>query len=78
MHYSNEWAKTSSGLRSVKKKPGRGVRLTSQSKHILTSVRSYFGEEKRTGKSLMKIDHWTEQQQQQEFPRLQLNESTRR
>ena len=45
---------SSSGLRSVKKKPGRGIRLTSQSKHILTSVRSYFEEEKRTGKSLMK------------------------
>ena len=41
-------------LRSVKKKPGRGLRLTSQSKHILTSVRSYFEEEKRIGKSLMK------------------------
>ena len=41
-------------LRRVKKKPGRGVHLTSQSKHILTSVRSYFEEEKRTGKSLMK------------------------
>ena len=43
-----------SGLMSVKKKPGRGVHLTSQSKHILTSVRSYFEEEKRTRKSLMK------------------------
>ena len=41
-------------LRSVRKKPGRGVHLTSQSKHILTSVRSYFEEEKWTGKSLMK------------------------
>ena len=41
-------------LRSARKKPGRGVRLTSQSKHILTSVRSYFEEEKWTGKSLMK------------------------
>ena len=41
-------------LRSVRKKPGRGLGLTSQSKHILTSVRSYFEEEKRTGKSLMK------------------------
>ena len=45
---------SSSGLRSVKEKPGRGVGLTSQSKHILTSVRSYFEEEKQTGKSLMK------------------------
>ena len=41
-------------FRSARKKPGRGVRLTSQSKHILTSVRSYFEEEKLTGKSLMK------------------------
>ena len=41
-------------LRSVKKKPGRSVHLISQSKHILTSVRSYFEVEKRTGKSLMK------------------------
>ena len=41
-------------LWSVRKKPGRGVCLTSQSKHILTSVRSSFEEEKRTGKSLMK------------------------
>ena len=40
-------------LRSVRKKPGRGVGLTSQSKHIVTSVRNYFEEEKRTGKSLM-------------------------
>ena len=39
-------------LRSLKKKPGRGVCLTSQSKHILTSVRSSFEEEKWTGKSL--------------------------
>ena len=38
----------------ARKKPGRGVCLTSESKHILTSVRSYFEEEKRTGKSLMK------------------------
>ena len=45
---------SSSGLKSVKKKPGRGVCLTSQSKHILTFVRSYFEEEKRTGKSLKK------------------------
>ena len=45
---------SSSGLRSVKKKPGRGVHLTSQSKHILTSVRSYFEQEKRTGKSFIK------------------------
>ena len=37
-----------------RKKLGRGICLTSQSKHILTSVRSYFEEEKRTGKSLMK------------------------
>ena len=41
-------------LWSVRKKPGRGVHLTSQSKYILSSVRSYFEEEKRTGKSLMK------------------------
>ena len=41
-------------MRSVKKKPGKGVCLISQSKHILTSVRSYFEEEKQTGKSLMK------------------------
>ena len=41
-------------LWSVRKKPGRGICLTSQSKHILTSVRSYFEEEKWTGKSLMK------------------------
>ena len=41
-------------LWSARKKPGRGVRLISQSKHILTSVRSYFEEEKRTRKSLMK------------------------
>ena len=41
-------------LRRARKKPGRGVCLTSQSKHILTSVRSYFEEEKRTGKSLVK------------------------
>ena len=41
-------------LWSARKKPGRGVSLTSQSKHTLTSVRSYFEEEKRTGKSLMK------------------------
>ena len=41
-------------LRSARKKPGRGIRLTSQSKYILTSVRSYFEKEKRTGKSLMK------------------------
>ena len=41
-------------LWSARKKPGRGKCLTSHSKHILTSVRSYFEEEKRTGKSLMK------------------------
>ena len=41
-------------LRIMRKKPGRGVRLTSQSKHILTFVRSYFEEEKWTGKSLIK------------------------
>ena len=41
-------------LRSARKKPGRGICLTSQSKHILTSVRSYFEEEKQPGKSLMK------------------------
>ena len=40
-------------LRSVRKKPGRGIHLTSQSKHILTSVTSNFEEEKRTGKSLV-------------------------
>ena len=52
---SGQGPSTSGGpLRRVKKKPGRGIRLTSQSKHILTSVRSYFEEEKRTGKSLMK------------------------
>ena len=45
---------SSSGLRSVKKKPERGERFTFQSKHILTSFRSYFEEEKQTGKSLMK------------------------
>ena len=33
-------------LRSARKKPGRGICLTSQSKHILTSVSSYFEEEK--------------------------------
>ena len=65
-------------LRTARKKPGKGVHLISQSKHILTSVRSYFEEEKLTGKSLMKnrpLDR--KQQWQQEFPRLQLNESTR-
>ena len=41
-------------LRSARKKPGRGVSLTSQSKHILASARNYFEEEKQTGKSLMK------------------------
>ena len=41
-------------LRSVRKKSGRSIGLTSQSKHILTSVRSYLEEEKQTGKSLMK------------------------
>ena len=46
-------------LWSARKKPERGVHLTSQSmstqsKHILTSVRGYFEEEKRTGKSFMK------------------------
>ena len=42
-----------SPLRSARKKPGRGIRLTSQS-NILISDRSYFEEEKQTGKSLMK------------------------
>ena len=41
-------------LRSVRKKPERGIHLTSQSKHILTSVKSYFEEEKRTRKSFEK------------------------
>ena len=41
-------------LRSSRKKSGRGICLTSQSEHILTSVRSYLEEEKRTGKLLMK------------------------
>ena len=41
-------------LWSVRKKPGKGICLTSKSKHTLTSVRSYFEEEKWTGKSLMK------------------------
>ena len=41
-------------LRSARKKPGRGLRLFSLSKHILTSARSYLEEEKWTGKSLMK------------------------
>ena len=41
-------------LRSVRKKPGRGVGLTSQSKHIFTSLRNHFEEEKQTEKSLMK------------------------
>ena len=41
-------------LWSARKKPGRGVCLTSQSKHIFASVRSYFEEEELTGKSLMK------------------------
>ena len=41
-------------MRRVKKKPGRGVHWTSQSKHILNSVRSYFEEEKWTGKSVVK------------------------
>ena len=41
-------------LRSVRKKPGRGVHLTPQSKLILISVRNYVIEEKLTGKSLMK------------------------
>ena len=52
----SEQGPSSSGgpLRSVRKKPGRGVHLTSQSKHILISVKNYFEEEKQTGKSLMK------------------------
>ena len=52
---SGQGSSSSGGpLRSVRKKPRRGVHLTSQSRHILTSVRNYFEEEKRTGKSLMK------------------------
>ena len=57
MQYSNEWARTLFLWIEEHKeelKPGRGVCLTSQSKHILTSVRSYFEEEKWTGKSLKK------------------------
>ena len=52
----SEQGPSSSGgpLRRVKKKLGRGVGLTFQSKYILTSARSYFEEGKRTGKSLMK------------------------
>ena len=52
---SGQGSSSSGGpLWSARKKPGRGLCLTSQSKHILTSVRSYFEEEKWTGKSLMK------------------------
>ena len=57
MQNSNEWARTLFLWRSIEEceeEAGRGLRLTSQSKHILTSVRSYFEEEKWTGKSLMK------------------------
>ena len=67
----------SSQLRSVRKKPGRGIHLNSQFKNILTSVRSYFEEEKRTGKSLIRNRPLDRTAMQQEFSRLQLNESTR-
>ena len=53
MQYSNEWARTFFLWRSIEECEEEAT-LTSQSKHILTSVRSYFEEEKRTGKSLMK------------------------
>ena len=59
MQNSNEWARTLFLWSSIEEceeeaRKRRGVGLTSQSKHILTSVRSYFEEEKRIGKSLMK------------------------
>ena len=68
----------SSGLRSVKKKPGRDLCLTSQSKHIFTSLRSYFKEKKRTGKSLMKNRPLDGTAAAIGISGLQLNESTRR
>ena len=54
-------------LWNARKKPGKGVGLTSQSKHILTSVRSYFEEEKQTGKSLMKNRQTTGQNSNSNF-----------
>ena len=38
----------------IAKRPGRGVRLTSQSKYIVENVREFFETEKRTGKSILR------------------------
>ena len=39
-------------LHRVAKKPGRGVRLTSQSKYIVENVRQFFEKERSVGMSL--------------------------
>ena len=38
----------------VAKKPGRGIRLTSQTKYIIENVRRFFEEEKKTKRSTLR------------------------
>jgi len=50
-------------LHKVAKKPGKGVRMTSQSKHIVERVRQFFEKEKACGHSISRVNvlKWTAQ-----------------
>ena len=39
-------------IHKVAKKPGKGVRLTSQTKYVIEKVRQFFEKEKRKGSSI--------------------------
>ena len=45
---------TDTTLHKVARKPGRGVRVNSQTKYVIEGVRAFFEEEKRRGRSFLR------------------------